>query len=146
MPNSSGHWRWIRTWPTAHGDIGLAKIFVGRDEETEAHENEALRLSPRDSFAWLWLQFAGGAKMTLGADEEAVALFRRSIENNRTFPLAHFFLAATLANLGKLEEAQSETKAGLALDPGFSIRRFRNGNENSEDLLNAMRKAGVPEE
>ena len=75
---------------TAHGDIGLAKIFVGRPEETEAHENEALRLSPRDSFAWLWLHFAGAAKMTLGANEEAVALFRRSIENNRTNPLDAF--------------------------------------------------------
>ena len=72
-------------------------------------------------------------------------MFRRSIENNRTIPLTHFFLAAALANLGKLGEAQSETKAGLELDPDFSIRRFRNGNENAEDLLNAMRKAGVPE-
>jgi adenylate cyclase len=129
---------------TAQGDIGLAKIFIGHPEETGAHEDEALRLSPRDSFAWLWLHFAGAAKMTLGANDEAAALFRRSIENNRNNPLAHFFLAAALANLGKLEEAQSETKAGLALDPGFSIRRFRNGNENAEDLLNAMRKAGVP--
>ena len=145
MPSSSGHWRWIRIWPTAHGDIGLAKNFAGRAEETEGYENEALRLSPRDKSAWLWLQFAGGAKMQLGADEEAVAKLRHSIENNRTFPLSHFFLAAALANLGKLEEAQSEAKAGLALDPGFSIRRFRNGNENAEDLLNAMRKAGVPE-
>ena len=130
----------------AHGDLGLAKILVGRFEETEAHEKEAMRLSPRDSFAWLWLQFAGGAKMALGANDEAVALFRRSIEDNRNNPLAYFLLGATLVNLGKLEEAQSETKKGLALDPGFSIRRFRNGNENSEDLLNAMRKAGVPEE
>jgi tetratricopeptide (TPR) repeat protein len=130
---------------TAQGDIGLAKIFVGHPEETGAHEDEALRLSPRDSFAWLWLHFAGAAKLTLGANDEAVALFRRSIENNRANPLTHFFLAAALANLGKLEEARSETKAGLALDPGFSIRRFRNGNENAEDLLNAMRSAGVPE-
>ena len=130
---------------TAHGDMGLAKIFVGRPEETEAHEKEALRLSPRDSFAWLWLHFAGAAKMTLGANEEAVALFRRSIENNRTIPLTHFFLAAALANLGKLEEAQSEAKAGLALDPGFSIRRFGSGGQAGEGLLGSMRKAGVPE-
>jgi hypothetical protein len=26
-----------------------------------------------------------------------------------------------------------------------AIRRFRNGNEGATDLLNAMRKAGVPE-
>ena len=130
-------------------DIGLAKIFVGHSGETGAHENEALRLSPRDSFAWLWLHFAGAAKVNLGAEEEAVALFRRSIENNRTIPLTHFFLAATLANLGKLEEAEAEAKAGLALDPGFSIVRFRSGGENDNPtgkrLMEGMRKAGVPE-
>lgn len=104
-----------------------------------------MRLSPRDSFAWLWLHFEGAAKMALGANEEAVALFRRSIEINRTSPLPHFFLAAALANFGELEEAHSETKAGLALDPGFTIRRFRNGNENGGPLFDAMRKAGVPE-
>ena len=134
----------------AHGDIGLAKIIVGRSEETGAHENEALRLSPRDSFAWLWLHFAGAAKLNLGAEEEAVALFRRSIENNRTIPLTHFFLAATLANLGKLEEAQAEAKAGLALDPGVSIGRFRSSGQfdypNGERLMEGMRKAGVPEQ
>ena len=132
----------------AHGDIGLAKIFVGHSGETGAHENEALRLSPRDSFAWLWLHFAGAAKVNLGAEEETVALFRRSIENNRTIPLTHFFLAATLANLGKLEEAEAEAKAGLALDPGFSIVRFRSGGENDNPtgkrLMEGMRKAGVP--
>ncbi|WP_424128224.1 hypothetical protein [Roseiarcus sp.] len=130
---------------TAHGDIGLAKLLVGRPEETEAHEREALRLSPRDSFAWLWLHFIGAAKMNLGANEEAVAFFRRSIEINRTSSLTHFFLAAALANLGATEEAHSEAKAGLALDPGFTIRRFRNGNENAGPLIDAMRRAGVPE-
>jgi tetratricopeptide (TPR) repeat protein len=129
---------------SARGMIGLAKIFVGHPEETEAQETEALRLSPRDSFAWLWLHFAGGAKLTLGANEEAVALFRRSIEINRTIPLTHFFLAAALANLGRLEEAQSEVKAGLALDPGFTIRRFASSGQAGEPLLDAMRKAGVP--
>jgi len=135
---------------TAHGMIGLAKIFIGHSEETEAQETEALRLSPRDSFAWLWLHFAGAAKVSLAANEEAVALFRRSIENNRTIPLTHFFLAATLANLGKLEEARAEAKAGLALDPNFSIRRFRgkgeNNNPTGERIMEGMRKAGVSEE
>ena len=136
----------------AHGDIGFAKLFTGRDEEIEAHENEALRLSPHDTSAWLWLHAAGAGKMNLGADEEAIALFRRSIENNRTFPVAHFFLAAMLASRGGQEEAQSEVKAGLALDPGFTIRRFRIGAEAQGDnpvyrarlerLIERMRKAG----
>ena len=137
----------------AHGEIGLAKIFAGRAGETEAHVNEALRLSPHDSFAWLWLQFAGGAKLNLGANEEAAVRLRRSIEINRTVPLVHFFLAAALANLGKLDEAQAETRAGLTLDPTFTIQRFRAGQEGDnpiflagkERIFEGMRKAGVPE-
>jgi TolB-like protein len=137
----------------AHGGIGLAKIFIGRAVETEAHVSEALRLSPRDSFAWVWLQYAGGAKLTLGANEEAVARLRRSIELNRNSPIVHFFLAAALANLGKLDEALAETRFGLALDPAFTIRRFRAGQENDnpiflagkERILGGMREAGVPE-
>jgi TolB-like protein/class 3 adenylate cyclase len=138
----------------AHGDIGLAKIFAGRAAETEAHVNEALRLSPHDGRAWFWLQFAGGAKLNLGANEEAVASLRRAIEINRTIPLVHFFLAAALANLGKLDEAQAETRAGLALNPTFTIQRFRAGQESDnpvflagkERIIEGMRKAGVPEE
>jgi TolB-like protein len=137
----------------AHAYIGDAKIFAGRAEETEAHVNEALRLSPHDGRAWLWLVFAGGAKLTLGADEEAVVRLRRSIEINRTFPLAHFFLAAALANLGKLDEAQTETRVGLTLDPTFTIQRFRAGQESDnpiflagkERIFAGMRKARVPE-
>jgi hypothetical protein len=64
----------------AHRDIGFAKLFTGRDEEIKAHENEALRLSPR---AWLMLHAAGAGKMNLGGDEEAIALFRRSVDHNR---------------------------------------------------------------
>jgi tetratricopeptide (TPR) repeat protein len=136
----------------AHGGIGLAKIFIGRAVETEGHVNEALRLSPRDSFAWIWLQYAGGAKLALGADEEAVARLRRSIELNRNSPIVHFFLAAALANLGKLDVAQAETRFALTLDPAFTIQRFRDGQENDNTtflagkarIFEGMSKAGVP--
>ena len=92
-----------RNLAIAHADIGVAKIFLGRGEETEAHINEALRLSPRDTIANTWMHVAGQAKLYLGSDEEAVALFRRSIETNRNYPLAHFCLAAALAHLGRLQ-------------------------------------------
>jgi hypothetical protein len=87
----------------------------------------------------------------LGADEEAVSRLRRSIEINRTFPQAHFFLAAALANLGKLDEARAETRVGLTLDSTFTIQRFRGlGSDNpiflagKERIIEGMRKAGVP--
>jgi tetratricopeptide (TPR) repeat protein len=68
----------------------------------------------------------GLCQATLGADVEAVGWFRRSIEANRNVPLAHFSLAAALALQGLLDQAQTAAKAGLDLDPNFSLRRFRN--------------------
>jgi hypothetical protein len=60
-----------------------------------------------------------------------------------------------LADRGDEEEARSEVKAGLALDPGFTIRRFRTGAEAQGDnpiyrarlerVIERMHKAGVPE-
>jgi TolB-like protein/class 3 adenylate cyclase len=142
-----------RNLADAHGCIGMAKYFVGRAEETEAHIQEAFRLSPCDVFAYRWLLFVGIAKAQLGADAEAASWLRRSIEANRNFPLAHFHLAEALALLGQLDEARAAAQAGLALDPGFNLRRYRvnalsdnpvylAGRERS---YQGMRMAGVPE-
>ena len=76
----------------AHASIGFGKIFIGRAEETEAHIAEALRLSPRDTMAYVWMVFAGMAKNHLGSWEQAVAWFRRAIEANRNIPHAYFEL------------------------------------------------------
>ena len=137
----------------AHARMGLGKIFSGRADETEPHVKEALRLSPRDDFAFEWMLTAGAAKLHLRADEEAVEWLGRSIESDRNWPLAHFFLAAALANLGRLKEARAAAQAGLALDPTFTIRRFHIGaaTDNArfmstrEHFYAGMRKAGVPE-
>ena len=137
----------------AHAIIGLAKFLIGRGEETEAHVQEALRLSPRDTFAYPWMAIAGTAKLFLGSDEEAVTRFRRAIEINRNYPVAHFLLAAALAHLNRLDEARSAVQAGLALNPTFTLRRFRAGalSDNPiylaqrERVVEGLRKAGVPE-
>jgi len=76
-------------------------------------------------------------------------LLRRSAPRND----AHFFLAAALANLGRLNDAEAATHAGLALDPTFTIRRFQVGAATAnprfmstrEHFYAGMRKAGVPE-
>jgi len=137
----------------AHAVIGLGKNFLGRSAETEGHVHEALRLSPRDTFAHLWMMLVGGAKLRLGADAEALAWCRRGLEANRNHPLSHFQLAAALALLGHLNEARAATQAGLALDPGFTLRRLRinRSTDNptylagSKRIYKAMRMAGIPE-
>jgi tetratricopeptide (TPR) repeat protein len=114
-----------RNLAQAHSLIGYGKLFVGRAEETESHIAEALRLSPRDPGGFGWMSFAGMAKSIPGSYEQAVAWFRRSIEANRNFPPSHFLLASALAHLGRLDEARSAVKAGLALNPAYTIPTTR---------------------
>ena len=144
-----------RNLARAHAHIGLAKYLFGRGAETEPHINEALRLSPRDTQAPRWMVWVGLAKAQLGADAEAVIWMRRGLDANRNYSVTHFDLAALLARLGKLDEARAAVNAGLALDPRFTIRRYRDVTYANSDnptyragrerLIEGMRLAGVPE-
>ena len=145
-----------RNLAPAHALIGLGKDLIGRAEESEAHVVEALRLSPRDTLAYVWMTFAGMAKNQLGSWEQAVAWFRRAIEANRNFPIAYFHLVAALAQLDRIDEAHAAVKAGLALNPAFNVTRARAAwTAQSDDatylaglepVFEGMRKARVPEQ
>jgi TolB-like protein len=142
-----------RNLAVAHGSIGIAKFYLGRGGETEAHMEHALRLSPRDTLVYIWTMFVGLAKLWQGADAEAIVWLRRSLEANRNHPGAHFNLAAALALVGELDEAQATVQAGLALNPSFTIRRHRTNTPSNhpaylagrERVYEALRLAGVPE-
>jgi len=142
-----------RNLADAHSGIGLAKYFMGQSAETEGHILEAFRLSPRDLGANRWMHVVGIAKIQLGADAEAVAWLRRSIEANRNFPPSHFELAAVLGLLSAVDEARSAAKVALALNPSFTIRRLRahTFSDNPtylagrERTCEGLRLAGVPE-
>jgi TolB-like protein len=142
-----------RNLAEAHSWIGLANHVLGRSAQTEAHINEALRLSPRDSSGYRWMVAVGFSKLQLNANAEAVTWFRRSIEANRNHPFAHFALAAALAQLGCLDEARAAVQAGLVLHPDFTIRRYRASAWSNnptylagrERIYEGMRLAGVPE-
>jgi hypothetical protein len=80
--------------------------------------------------------------------------FRRAIEANRSYPHPYFVLAAALAQLGRLDEAPSAVKAGLALNPAFAVSRalwVAMSDDPTylaqlEPILEGLRKAGVPKE
>ena len=145
-----------RNLARAEGAIAFGKINMGRAEETEAHIAEALRLSPRDTTAFVWMTYVGLAKNLLGSWEQAAAWCRRAIEANPNYPRAHFQLALALAQLGRLDEAHSSVKAGLAINPSFTASRARvDWTALSDDptylaqlepIFDGLRKAGVPEQ
>ena len=144
-----------RNLALAHGLIGFAKYVLGRSTETEAHINEAFRLSPRDSLAYRWFIWVAVAKIQLNLDSEALVWLRRGLDANRNYSVAQFQLAATLARLGELTQAQAAVRAALALDPSFTIRRYLGVTGGLSDnpsflagrerMIEGMRIAGVPE-
>jgi tetratricopeptide (TPR) repeat protein len=142
-----------RNLADAHAALGAAKVFVGRAAETEGHVQEAMRLSPRDESVHRWMSDVGLAKLHLDAAAEAVVWLRRCLRTNPNYPIAHFWLAAAFSFLGQLDEARNAAKAGLALDPTFTIRRFKafptTGDTKfrgaSKRVIEGMRMAGIPE-
>jgi TolB-like protein len=139
---------------SAHALIGLAELVNGYPEKTEAHELDALRVSPYDTDANIWTAYIALGRLFLGNDEEALALYRRAFEINQNYPIGHFLMAAAFAELGRIDEARATVQGGLALNPGFTIRRYRAGAQSDnqvflkrrEQIIEAMRKAGVPED
>jgi TolB-like protein len=143
-----------RNLAPSHAAIGWAKIKLGRAEETEQHIAHALRLSPRDTYAYAWYHIAGDAKLVLGRYHEAVAWLRRAVEVNHAYPIALFSLAAALAHQGRLDEARATAAQGLAIVPTFTIRRYRSAALGDhpifmiylERIIEGLRQAGVPED
>ena len=143
----------------AHSLIGLGEIYIGRAEETEADIAEALRLSPRDAMAYIWMHIAGMAKnhlLPLRASGCVVSTGDRGQPGN--YPdLQNFFLGAAPRGslVGSMRRVPARSKAGVALNPAFTISRVRAAwSARSDDptflagferILEGMRKAGVPE-
>jgi TolB-like protein/Tfp pilus assembly protein PilF len=145
-----------RNLAVPHASMAWGKILIGRAEDAESHVGEALRLSPRDTLAYNWINYVGASKIHLGRWEEGVAWCRRSTETNRNFPPAYFWSAAALAQLGRLDEARAAVTSSLVLNPSFNIARARalwtamsddpTYLAGLEPVFEGMRLAGMPEQ
>jgi hypothetical protein len=99
------------------------------------------------------MALAGAAKLCLGAYQDAATWLNQSVTAYPNYPLAHFVLAAALGHLGRVEEARAEAEVGLALNPAFTVSRFRERAESDNPIFleqrriidDGLRKAGVPE-
>jgi TolB-like protein len=143
-----------RNLASAYVWIGLGNCYLGRAKETESYITEAFRLSPRDNRAFSWMATAGVAQSYLAADQAAADWFKRSIETNRNVAaFVHFYHAAALAHLDRIEEARASVQAGLALDPNFTLSHFHASTPTDNPICLAqrariadgMRKAELPE-
>ncbi|MBA5802980.1 winged helix-turn-helix domain-containing tetratricopeptide repeat protein [Rhizobium changzhiense] len=120
-------------------------VLAGRVGEGLEHIAKALRLNPFPA-GWYYLTL-GQAQYAAGQYEAAIETLRRD-ETYRTS--SRRFLAASLAQLGRLEEARAEVELFLVANPHFSTRHwaaaepFRDARTLAH-FIDGYRKAGLPE-
>ncbi|WP_309084337.1 winged helix-turn-helix domain-containing tetratricopeptide repeat protein [Chelativorans sp.] len=129
------------TW-AALSDI---TVLAGRVDEGLEHIRRAFLLNPFPA-SWYYMVL-GQAQYAAGEYEAAVETLRRD-ETYRTS--SRRFLAAALAQLGRLDQARTEAELFLVGNPDFTIRHwaatepFRDA-ATLERFIDGFRKAGLPE-
>jgi TolB-like protein/Flp pilus assembly protein TadD len=126
----------------------LVLSFMGKTERAAECAQRALRLSPFDFLNYLSLNALAISCLHTGRNQEAYEAACSSVRLNPRFSICHLFLAAALVRLGRYEEAKSEAREVLALDPTFTIDRF-SATVGIEPvvflpLAEAWRAAGLP--
>ncbi|OCO98818.1 adenylate cyclase [Ensifer sp. LC13] len=129
------------TW-AALSDIA---VLAGRVEEGLEHIRRAFRLNPYPA-SWYYLTL-GQAQYAAGGYEAAVETLRKD-ETYRTS--SRRFLAASLAQLGRFDEARAEAELFLVANPHFTIRHWAAAEPFRdiavlEHFVDGFRKAGLPD-
>jgi TolB-like protein len=120
-------------------------VLAGRVKEGLEHIQKAFRLNP---FPASWYYLAMGQAQYAVCDYEAAIETLRRDETYRTS--SRRFLAASLAQLGRLDEARSEAELFLVGNPQFTIRHwaqtepFRD-TAALQHFVDGFRRAGLPE-
>jgi adenylate cyclase len=167
--------------PIAHAHLAHVLTFEGQHEQSIAEFERAFALNPNftDWRFGMTLVRAGdparaiqvvethmrydpfyvpSVPLTLGIARyylkeysEALPLLREFASRAPNLSQGHIWLAANLAQLGRLDEAHAEAAEALRIDPKFTIdgtaRRLALNKrpEDAEHLFDGLRKAGLPE-
>lgn len=120
-------------------------VLAGRVEEGLEHIGKAFRLNPNPA-SWYYLTL-GQAQYAAGRYEAAVETLRR---DEAYATSSRRFLAASLAQLGRLDEARTEAELFLVGNPDFTTRHWAATEPFRDEatlahFVDGFRKAGLPE-
>jgi adenylate cyclase len=133
----------------AHDRTGWVLCYSGDPKMAIEHFETAIRLSPVDQATFRFHTGLALAHVMLGQNEEALAWSRRVMgEQPGWWTSGYRTLAASLAHLGRADEARLQARRMLELDPSFDLARTRRMYRTSvgrERFIEGMRLAGIPE-
>jgi adenylate cyclase len=129
--------------------FAAALVFAGQAaraiEVVEAH-TRLDPFHPPSMSGWL-----GFTHYMLKQYSVALPPLRECVSRAPNFRAGHYWLAATYAQLGQLEEAHAEAAEVLRLDPKYTIHGTQKrlspfkSPQDAEHLFDGLRKAGLPE-
>jgi len=133
-------------YANAHVLLATLLYYAGRPEESVERLQKAIRLNPHHPFNYTF--HLGQAYYTLRRYELAVATFQKGIASNPESERLHVWLAASLAQAGRLEDAAWEVDQILVLNPEFKLLNLTEAfpykdPADQEHFLAGLRKAGL---
>ena len=104
---------------TAHCYLSHGLAFAGKDREAIAHGEDAIRLSPLDPEMAMFLGAIAVAHYTAGRYAEAVRCILRILALRPGFQGAQRMRCASLAQVGRIDEARSFLERCGASSPKY---------------------------
>ena len=134
----------------AWGVSAITCCYLGQPEEALERLRNSWRLSPFDPLQFFFWGVAGFAEFIAGRYEAATVWLQKSLRDKPGHLAGQRNLAASLAQLGRLEEARAVAADLLSREPSFRISIFEAGYplrraSDRERLIAGLRAAGLPE-
>jgi adenylate cyclase len=130
----------------AHAWMALLLTFAGRHEEAVRYCEQAIRLNPIPP-SW-YFRFLGAAYFGAGRYEEAIAAFKKALQQAPDDIVTHGALTSAYSWAGRLEEARAQAAEVLRINPTYSVEHraktlpYKNQTDQQR-FLDGLRKAGL---
>jgi tetratricopeptide (TPR) repeat protein len=151
--NAKAHWV---KGQAAYASKGFALILSGRVRQALSPIQLALRISPRDNYAYFWHERLCRAYLHLQEYKDAIEECRRSVNMNSSQSEAYIGLVSAYGATGQMEQARQTIAALNKMRPIFTLRGYRQFSytfssnaqyrREVDDVVDGLRKAGIPEQ
>jgi adenylate cyclase len=131
-----------------YASLAFIQSFSGQLEASLEYLDRSRKINPLST--GIYLEIEGRVLFLLERYADALSILEDAIQRNPAVDRIHLILAATYAELGRLDDASWSVEEALSINPDISLEKERRGANymHASDLdhyIEALRKAGVPE-
>jgi adenylate cyclase len=131
-----------------HATLAFISSYTGQFETALEALGRAKQINPQGTGVYLAVE--GRILFLLGRYDDALLVLEEAMQRNPAFDRVHLDLAATYAQLGRLDDAAWSVDEALAISPDISLERERRDtlymrDADIEHYQGALRKAGLPD-